>query len=123
MAKTFGKVIMAAALGAVAGLLFSPKSGQQNRKDLERKAKELEKLAKTKLQELKKSSKSSTRDVEKIANQASAEFTEFKETAQKHIQKASHDLKKVGLDAKRRSQHVTKDAQEAIKNHSVSSNE
>jgi gas vesicle protein len=115
MAKTFGKVILATIAGAVAGVLLAPKSGKENRKDLKKKADELQRNAQKKYEQVKKSSKKGKKDLDGIVTRAQGEFEEFKDSTVKHVNSAAKELKKVGLDAKRRSQHISKDAKDTIK--------
>jgi gas vesicle protein len=116
MGKTFGKVVIAGIAGAIAGLLFSPKSGKENRDDIKKKADELKKQAEKKAIEAKHTGKKGKKEFDGLVDRASDELNEFKQTAKQSAEKVGAELKKVGLDAKRRGEDIAKDAKTSAQN-------
>ena len=57
MSKVFGKVVIAGAIGYIAGLLFAPKKGEETRKDLKKQADKLKKQADVKKKQLEKATR------------------------------------------------------------------
>lgn len=94
--------ILGTLAGAVAGVLLSPKSGKETRKDIQDAANKIKKQVAQKVSKLKKFTK---KDYDKIVGQVMAEYN-----AVKAVKKFSQeDLNEIATDIKNRWEDVEKE--------------
>jgi len=91
----FGKLVIGAGLGAALGLLFAPKSGEETRKDLKKKADEITK----KVKEI---------DLNEVKDELVNEFRDLKEELR------SMDLDQAKIIAKDKGEELLDKVQELI---------
>lgn len=82
--------ILGTLAGAVAGVLLSPKSGKETRKDIQDAANKIKKQVAQKVSKLKKFTK---KDYDKIVGQVMAEYNAVKKFSQEDLNEIATDIK------------------------------
>ena len=81
------KVVAAAAVGFVAGILLAPKSGKETRADIKAKAEELKDGAEKKLNEVKKAGERAVNDGKKTVEEYADKAKRASDAAKKELNK------------------------------------
>lgn len=90
------KVIVAAAAGVLAGVLFAPKSGKETRQDIQKKADKLKGQADAELKEVKRVAKKSAGTIKTGAKEVSEEVKEFSDDVKKSAKIVAGQAKVTG---------------------------
>lgn len=107
------KIIAAAAVGFVAGVLLAPKSGEETRKDIKNKSLEAKKYAGVKARQAKTVAREATATVKKSAANVADEATGMLNSARGAAERVAGEATKLGDEAKTRGNRVADEAKHA----------
>lgn len=96
------KILLAAAAGFAAGILFAPKSGRETREDIRAKVEEGKEYAGKKAAQVKKAAKGSLKTLSSSANEAGKELEGMAKSARDSATVVRDEAERLGEEAKTR---------------------
>jgi len=116
MSKTV-KILAAAAIGFAAGLLLAPKSGDETRKDLKRKAREAQDYTAEKVGQAKAAARDGYKSLRAGADEVRGEFDEFMGSAQGAGDELAKEAKTRGARVATTGEKVGRKVREDVRKH------
>lgn len=113
MGKVFG-VVTAAVAGFVAGILLAPKSGEETRKEIKKKALEAKVYAGEKAVEAKAAAKEAAVTLKQTAGRAEDEVVGLAKSAKKSARVVAGEAAKLGGEAQTRATRVVDEARRTV---------
>lgn len=104
--RAFGVAVVAGVVGAIAGLLFAPKSGKETRQDIKEAAEDVKQRAADKSDKVKDAASAGARQAKGTWNRTAKEFGELAEDAKTRAGRVAEDARTtadtVAKDTKKR---------------------